>query len=244
MPRPSPEHISRPSFTKWYDEHVGFGPTTPYERQDLRNKMHESGVGDTRGEEAIIRAAYNRFAPHYNKIMIFPAIKITADYVFSHVRLHGKMNLLSAQSGTAFLENFIAKHQIPEGKVISLDISDKMNEIGKDLSRKENVKNIQFITGTSNKMPINSKTQDAILLLSPKVHGQNQLLPTLRECRRVIKNSQHSRIIYANKVQSQKDINDYINAFHQAGFKVIHNEILQEQQTGLTILFLTARPKS
>lgn len=69
-----------------------------------------------------------------------------ADYVFRNVKFKPTDNVLSLASGTAVLENFIAKHEVPQGKVTCVDLSDGMNAVGGQISRAEGVGNIRFVS--------------------------------------------------------------------------------------------------
>lgn len=77
--------------------------------------------------------------------------------------------IVSFGSGIGILETFLAKEVCSEGKVIGIEIAEKLNKEAKKIADKHEVKNVHFITGDMDKLPLKSKSQDLVIISSPYI---------------------------------------------------------------------------
>lgn len=235
-PKPSKSMRKGPIFTEWFREHVSSSDPTNTDIEKYGKYLDDPGMQGI--EDAKRMQAWDRMAPHYNKILPLASVRNNLDYISSIAHFSGNENVLSLGSGTGVLENFIAKYRVPNGKVIAVDISHQMNLQAKELAKRAGVTNLHLVTGNIKTRFLQEHSQDVILLVQPSY--VSHAFKELQEVRRLIKNSEKAKFILCTIIERTSQLDMLRQAVTQRGFSIVNEKV--EKKQGAVFVYLTASP--
>ncbi len=246
MPKPQkrpqkPTGPKKPSFSDFYRQFVR--KTDPTEQESFRamQKRQELGIDELIVDEREMRRRWNQYAPSENNLLPVSALSVFNDYIFRNARLKGNETVLSVGSGGAALETFLAKHRLPKGKVIAVDISDEMNKRALDLKSRSQTPNIHAVTGSALNLPIAEKSADLVVLNNLSVLPENKYPKMVSSIRRAIKPNAESKVLMVAGYPTMQVLANTRRYWEQGGFKIADEKVVR--LGFLWIAYWTMHPK-
>lgn len=175
-----------------------------------------SSAGDssaTDPEPGVLRVLHTKeqTRQYYNKIAkVYDLLSERAEQPMRQQAL----DWLDAQPGETVLEiGFGTGHSLvtlaravgPEGRVLGIDISDKMTELARELVEKEGVADrVELVTGDAAKLPFPSESVDAVFMsFTLELFDTPEIPQVLAECRRVLRPGGRLSVVGVSREKSE-----------------------------------------
>ena len=231
--------LGRPALHKWLGRKAGLYDPSVGEAIELSELHSKAGIKKAKGEPEIAKA-WDRAAVHYNRILGFTLPSANANYILDTVKFRKNYNVLSIGSGTGGIETFLARHEVPEGRVVGIDVSGEMCRQASALAKKTGVKNATFIRATSRALPVASNSQNVVISVYFHEASWPHFLKNLKESERAIVKSPQSRFVMVTGCNDEKDAQKYASSIERAGFKVLN--LKNKRYGGTMVAFIAASP--
>ncbi|SMB92638.1 demethylmenaquinone methyltransferase / 2-methoxy-6-polyprenyl-1,4-benzoquinol methylase [Desulfonispora thiosulfatigenes DSM 11270] len=140
-------------------------------------------------EEVYIKKLFNKMASHYNfttivlTLGIFPLIQ---NYMLRKSNLKTGDNVIDICCGTGKLSLKIAKRVGDGGKVVGIDFSSKMLDVGRLMMKNKSIKNVEFIEGNALDLPFSNNNFE-IAINSFALRNVLNIKKSIEEMSRVVK---------------------------------------------------------
>ncbi|MDO8624660.1 MAG: class I SAM-dependent methyltransferase [Candidatus Diapherotrites archaeon] len=208
------------SFSQFYRAHVLDRDPTKAESWTAMAKRDELGIDRLFPDKRSLRRAWDAYAKHQDLFLPESALRFFNNFVFSEGKFKGDEHILSIGSGTGALETFLAKHKVPKGKVIGVDISDEMNKRAKKVVEKSQTKNALFVTADAMKLPVKTGSQDVAILNNFSVAHPHEYPALVSETRRALKKSEHSKVIFIGGYSNPRLLQQTLSFWENGGFRI------------------------
>ena len=161
----------------------------------------------------------------------------TLDSILRNVELKPNDSIASLGSGNGVFETFIAKEIIPKGRMTCVDYAKNMNIEARNLARANGAKNVGFVTGAMDRIPLASDSQDVVMSINSLQWVKNWRR-AISEMRRIMKKTPDSRaVISVNHFEGSHQRANWggerlVAQLRRQGFSTLHGtSFVTESQT-------------
>ncbi|PIN90567.1 hypothetical protein COU60_01370 [Candidatus Pacearchaeota archaeon CG10_big_fil_rev_8_21_14_0_10_34_76] len=216
------------------------------EEMKLAEEQIKKGYGELydspNKDELLISRVYDRISNAWKKVVAnenhLPELILFQKYA----EVKSDFKITSFASGLAVYELFLAKEFVPNGFVTCIDVSETMNKIARQFIEKLHLKNIEIITGSVLKTPIESNSQDIVLARRTGLSKDNRWVNVLKEAHRILKKQNTSIFIYTVDKVFNDSLEEIKNNLSKADFNFVAMEEQYESNEGIVSMII-AKPK-
>lgn len=170
----------------------------------------------------VIKTSYNKVLSRvWPKVVATTASFSEVVLLSRYVKFKPYYNITSLASGICVFELFLAKEFVPDGMIRCIDLSVEMNEQARALARKLKQRNIKIITASATNVPVQSNSQDVVLVRRSGLSNDKRWISVLKESHRILKKTRTSRFVYTVAEDFNKPIKSIKGDLLAVGFEFI-----------------------